>query len=291
MENEIIKNNSNIENENICVIGFLGINETRYINNYKILDFEEFKEYSDAIHYLWKFYNEQLWFFNKVTGNYQLLLKFLNENKNFEQPFLLIGSENISGEINILLFNVLSLAKAFLDHYSRKIKHEYSEEEYSHFIKRIKEFYDGCFSYRFIYKYRNYIQHIDFTKGFSRHVEGEKITTEITVNSIILLKEYKEWGPRIKEELEAKKNTFDLLPHLKEYISCLNELNLLKIRDIKEVERNIQKIENIYNAPEIDKNCHIIAACKDKNMLHYSAIEIEKLKSILETIKAYNEII
>jgi len=77
--------------------------------------------------------------------------------------------------LNRRLSNLLSSIRLFLDHSEFAFKRKYGKksEEVEAFKKYASEKYDSSFSYRFVYKLRNYVQHCGIPIGSANSIEDD----------------------------------------------------------------------------------------------------------------------
>jgi len=140
---------------------------------------------------------------------------------------------------NRLFLNYLSSIRTFIDHSETTIKRRYSEnsKEYSEFKKTTKYYFDNYFSYRFLYKLRNYAQHIglpieEIEISATMIAENTfKTKSLMEFNAQELLNKKFDWGKDVKMDLESK-TIFDLYPIIDEmseiivdFWHCINFIN------------------------------------------------------------------
>lgn len=137
-------------------------------------------------------------------------------------------------DINTSIMNFLSSFRTFLDHTETKFKRKYGTD--SRETVRIKEFmshfYDTNFSYRFIYKLRNYTQHCGMPVGeISTHSEAINEDTKETNESLYiffnrdeLLENFDGWGTFVREELKKQKPMFDINSHIDNTMKYVGEI-------------------------------------------------------------------
>lgn len=125
-----------------------------------------------------------------------------------------------SGEIRARLDDMLSALRAFDDRTSRYLKHKYGEGSapFQTFKEALSHEYDSEFSYRFMYRLRNYSQHCgqpELTGGVkgSRATDGTSVRrVSIAFDSVALLNRFDKWGPAVKGELQAIGGKFEAEP-------------------------------------------------------------------------------
>jgi hypothetical protein len=142
--------------------------------------------------------------------------------------------EEAAQEMNRLLLNYLAGFKTFVDHLSTRYTRLRRKESSfpSSFKKITAACYDRNFSYRFFYKLRNYIQHCEMPFRSMRIIEqpapdgSEDIDISICFDRDALLSTYKKWGD-VKADLERQPEQIELLPHLREFQSQVQLINIV----------------------------------------------------------------
>lgn len=132
-------------------------------------------------------------------------------------------------DLNRHILNCLFSFRTYLDHTEFKLKKKFgdSSKEYNHFKTLISESFDQNFSYRFLYKLRNYAQHCGLPTGsiiFNENFEGR--TLEIKFSRDELLSKYDSWGRQVKPDLENQKPEFDVIPLLDELVHLIKSVNI-----------------------------------------------------------------
>lgn len=116
-------------------------------------------------------------------------------------------------EASRMLMNTTFMFRAFLDHMNSLFSRKYGKNS-----KNLKDWekiqskeYDECFCYRFVYKLRNYMQHVGSPPLLwkTRHVQDiNSIEIEAFLDKEELLSNYNEWGALLKREL--REDTSDI---------------------------------------------------------------------------------
>lgn len=130
-------------------------------------------------------------------------------------------------ELNRRISNYLSSVRIFLDHSEYTIKKTYGKK--SSIVKEFKDTcsnaYDNNFSYRFLYKLRNYVQHCGMPLG-SININSQVVNTnptkvshrlELQFDRDLLLKKFN-WK-KLEPEIKKLPSKFDINPH----INAMNE--------------------------------------------------------------------
>lgn len=145
--------------------------------------------------------------------------------------------EYVFMDLNRLILNLLSSIRTFLDHTETRFKREFgaSSEEVKLFKEITSAAYDDHFSYRFLYKLRNYSQHCGLPTGRVEIVSeavDESTPGSGAVNTIALqllrddlIKTFDVWGNPVKGELQKQAEEFDIIPLIDEHFKILRETN------------------------------------------------------------------
>lgn len=204
--------------------------------------------------------------------------------------------EFVKIELNRLLMNYLSSIRTYLDHSETKLKKRYgkSSSEFDNFKKCTSKFYDNKFAYRFIYKLRNYAQHIELPISIigyetQRALNSQKIKRILTpyFDREELLGKYTDWGV-VKDDLLKEKRTFPLLPIIEQMTDSILQIAQVVEEDIrksfssplKEVLRLIEDKNSakgvIFLARDITKN-------SEKEIIRHTNVflPINEMKEIL----------
>lgn len=151
-----------------------------------------------------------------------------------------LGMENMSLNINRLLLNLLFSFRTFLDHTETNLKRRHGKDsaEVKLFKETCSKCYDENFSYRFIYRLRNFAQHCSLPIGGIEMKSSkpspdaqESHTLEVYFLRNLLLQNFDEWGKQVKSELEAMSERFDINTHVNQMVECLDAINSVLIRE------------------------------------------------------------
>ncbi len=172
-----------------------------------------------------------------------------------------LGEDRLSQSLkNIpyLVLNILGSFRAFLDHSDYALPKVFGENssEVAEWELRQSEVYDSYFAYRFMYKFRNYCQHvgmppIQFSFSQSEQHEGEKF--EMSLMKSTLLEERSVWNQKIVADLENAPERIafaELLELWSESFRKLSEF-LLKIKSKRAhaAAHNIATVRERHNLP------------------------------------------
>lgn len=127
--------------------------------------------------------------------------------------------EEIYLHSNRLLLNYLSSIRTYLDHSQTFLTRKYGQK--SNQVKKFNDLlsfnFDNNFSYRFLYKLRNYAQHCGIpidTLSFSSQYDRENNKIHGHLNAFFepdkLLANFDSWGAKVKLDLLAMNEPFDL---------------------------------------------------------------------------------
>jgi hypothetical protein len=136
--------------------------------------------------------------------------------------------------------NWLTSMRLFLDHTETDVKRRFGKasEEAQRFKAATSSAFDAKVGYRFVSKFRNYVQHcglplsrIDFSRPDTATKTRAKQSVALLLDRDELLSSYHEWGI-VKRDLEAMLPHFPLLPLISEAMEGLREVyrELLDIR-------------------------------------------------------------
>ena len=198
----------------------------------------EFDKYSDQINSLSKLSRDEN-LFRMVELNYQDIqnlidktLKQIAEKKADQSIF-----DYLFLDINRLILNFLSSIRTYLDHTETRLKKQYGKDssEFKIFKEKTSYAYDNNFSYRFLYKLRNFAQHCGLPASafnITSSDEGNFLKLSLVRNDLI--KNYDGWG-KLKTELANQDEQFDIL-----------ELLLVKIDLLKVINTDINRLTYEY---------------------------------------------
>jgi len=150
------------------------------------------------------------------------------------------------------------MIRTFLDHTEYRLKKKYGVDsaKFLHFKQICSKEHDISFSYRFLYKLRNYAQHCGMPMGdieiSSTLVNIE--TKEATHNLKIffkrdeLLNNFKGWGNNVREHLLKMPDKFPIIPHIHSMLRSIRNINYsLLEKDIKSLNEAVNILESFIN--------------------------------------------
>lgn len=241
----IMKSLGFISNEN----GIVSFEEVRELNE------NEYNMYLTALNEIYEM-DDRISLFHMVYINYLDFENYMRDicNNIGIYPYCHSKIKNYVNNLNCKFNNFLSSVRLLLDHFDRKLKYKYGKESDRCYLFKTKkaELYDSYFSYRFIYKLRNYVQHnnVAITNlDIEKNVDGVKLN--ISLNKDYLLRDYK-WGD-VKKDLENKEDLIEVFPLMEEMLDNLKELVRIIIKDeLFEINQSVDFINNLIK--EIDNS-------------------------------------
>lgn len=134
--------------------------------------------------------------------------------------------DKIDLQVNRRLVNYLTAMRLFLDHTEARLKRTYGKDSSvaTALKARCAQAYDDAFSYRFLYRLRNFAQHCALPIGHvsvhSRLADpaAKRIEREVALSfdaGFLLEHGANVWG-NLREEIETRRPGFDVLPLVRE---------------------------------------------------------------------------
>ncbi len=171
----------------------------------------------------------------KFSKDYELLKFVLEEYRRFQIGLVDVGRA-MAGEANLLnqnhlndltfktnslMLGFLGSVRTFLDYAGTSISRRYGKgsDQFLYFKALTAYQFDNMFSYRFLYKLRNYTQHCGMPPvSFDVNIipgDGLEIVPRFSRQG--LLDSYSEWGASLKEEIKLGSGSLYVFPLLKEH--------------------------------------------------------------------------
>ena len=156
-------------------------------------------------------------------------------------------------DINRLALNCLSSMRTYLDHLETSIakRHGAESANLKNFRQYCAEAYDSQFSYRFLYRLRNYAQHCGLPIGqitFSTRPSEQDASVPLHSLQIAVLRDRVlsefDWGS-LKEEVVAQQPTIDISYHMTETMGALELINSRVMED--ELPSLVESAERIHD--------------------------------------------
>jgi hypothetical protein len=212
--------------EILGVISNKQILEVRPLENF---EYEKFKIGSSKLSEFTK--KQEL--FRLVDTNYREYKTVLNEYFNIHcEKSDIVGSylEGMIFNLNRLAINFLSSIFPFLDHSRERLSNE-KPEKLENFDNLTHWYYDNYFSYRFLYKLRNYSQHVGMPitgmGTLSEMVNPNPLEANHVLKTVTLKKDllkFKKWGT-VKDEISTLPEKIDIDPYIDEMMYCIKKIN------------------------------------------------------------------
>jgi hypothetical protein len=159
------------------------------------------------------------------------LLSDLLEETSKNLPNDMFSSDKININVNRHLINLLSTVRTFLDHYEAKLKRRHGKDsgKVQAFKRATADAYDGCFSYRFMYSIRNYVQHCGMPVGsigverrLSEEGDGQVVDSmDLCFCKSSLLSHPDVWKKPLLKEIERLPKKIPISPHVDAMMECL----------------------------------------------------------------------
>ncbi len=213
---------------------------------------DEYAELSEAQRELSSFLNDSQ-LFMMVAWNFNELVDLISTyvqsyaNKDSE----IFDTKPISINLNRTFLNLLASVRSYLDFMDRSLKARFGQnsEIALNFGKKCSQEYDDNFSYRFLYRLRNYAQHKGFPIGRitlgQRPSQADPKKPEIYLDVFIvrdqLLADF-DWGS-VAPEVQALPEFIDVAPHTVAFMDSLSAIHLQIIRDLfQTLEDSAQRV-------------------------------------------------
>lgn len=224
------------------------INAIRALNNEEVLKLNDF--------------NKTLFEFNRhfklveyVLHNFSCLSNVIeNSIQQLSQDTTTISRYDLDAfghEININLLNLMMAVRTFLDHMETFIKREFGKEseEIRLFDSLKSEEFDTKFSYKFMYKLRNYVQHcgmppLSYSKIKTFDAEQPFATLTLEFDRDALLASFDGWGAIVKPELQAQENKFSAFNIIEEFVKSIIRI-YIRFNDKNKFQKTLQAREHI----------------------------------------------
>lgn len=181
---------------------------------------------------LYRFHRDVI---SEFSRGHELLKLVLEEHHQFQQGLVDVGhaiahQPDLINQNNLrvltfktsrLMLSFLSSVRTFLEHAQTSISRQYGKtsEQLLYFKELTAHQFDNLFSYRFLYKLRNYTQHCGMPPvSFSVNiVPNAEMEIQLLFMRKVLVEEYSEWGGVLKKELESSAEPLYVFPLLKEH--------------------------------------------------------------------------
>ncbi|WP_158784081.1 hypothetical protein [Pantoea sp. BAV 3049] len=213
--------------------------EVNKINEIRPLGNKEIEIYEAQRNMLMEFVND-FSLVEYVRLNYESLMELLNETiiKVAKEPSF-IGSypfKTFPFFLNTRILNYMMSVKTLLDHMETSINRQYGEDstEFFEFKALTGNEFDSKFSYRFMYKLRNFVQHcgmppLSYTISKSLDETSSTLSVELIVYFIRdeLIRGFSKWGALVKADLTQMDESFPIMPIFNEHINSIFKVYIL----------------------------------------------------------------
>lgn len=233
-----------IQNKNYTVVRELSPSEESLIQNSNDI-LTRFADEQQLYHMAYAAYEEYISVYQNCMENYGLSPEL--------QPMI---KENIITNLNTKIINFLTSVRTFLDHTEANLKKNNGEtsEKYKCFKEITSKLFDQNLSYRFIYKFRNYVQHcgmpgikMSMSSRLADETSGQILrTVKIKLDRDELLQKYDSWGSIVKRDLQNMPEEIDITTHISNMIQYIERINSYLIdADLKELNQAADSIITI----------------------------------------------
>lgn len=159
----------------------------------------------------------------------------------------------ISINFSRLLLNILSMFRSFLDHSNASLLRTFGKNstQMMRWEKALSKIYDSSFEYRFFYKLRNYVQHVDMPPmqiSYSDSVHDANISFRLDFSRNLLLEEKRVWGEQLKKDLSSQPEIIPVIDCLNKWSETFSEISKLLLKIKREVA--IDSAKRIFNHRE-----------------------------------------
>jgi len=226
IENNVILAKESISDEN----GNTEINEVRPLSD------DEIEEYNQQKNIMVEFANDFM-LVEYVKLNYESLIDLLEETviQVAESPTMMgpYPFKNFPFLLNTRILNYMMSVKTLLDHMETNINRKHGEQsnEFIDFKALLSHEYDNYFSYRFMYRLRNFVQHcgmppLTYTASKSLDEANSKLSVELNVYFLRdqLIRKFSKWGSQVKSEIIQMEEEFPILPILNEHVNTIYKI-------------------------------------------------------------------
>lgn len=208
---------------------------------------DELKRIGDSLR-LVKDYKANNQLFEILTQNYSALLNALKQfSETYKKGLLTYSNRNLAHlTLNRHILNFLTSFRAYLDHVETNLKRNRGPEssEFKSFKKACANQFDSNFSYRFVYKLRNYVQHCglplggfkatliddvgnfedeNFTFIINKPEQQEALSLYFRKNDLI--EKFNDWGGMVLPDLEKQPDEIEITEHINSVIKSVQKIN------------------------------------------------------------------
>ncbi len=220
---------------------------------------EEAREIGRSVSRLLKFSTDQNLFLITELNFHDLESALKEYDANFRQyTTSYVSVETMITNVARLILNYLSALRMFVDHSETAMKrlHGASGDRFARFKAALSEQYDGVFAYRFLYRFRNFVQHLGLPiDSWERSEDAEcgPMPLRILLKKERLLRDSDVWGPQVLREIKALPDKIAITELIPKVRPCLNAIRIAYYQDdITGLRADAFKIDGVVG--EILKN-------------------------------------
>jgi len=223
----------------------LGNRPAQYLIGKSISD-DDFRKYEEGTATLRKFATSQQ-LFDIARLNHREYSNTINQLQTDYSANYILDWQRVSDmvvDVNLRLLNFLCAFRTYLDHTEARLKRQEGESSthFQSFRQACVDEFDNCFSYRFVYRLRNYTQHCGMPLGrVASRSDLEDVSTGQSSHEIdfyferdYLLSNFDSWGAVVKPDLEAMPPQFPITSHIDESMECLQRIDEAVIQEAKQ---------------------------------------------------------
>lgn len=177
-------------------------------------------------------------------------------------PTQRVSPEAMRNGLVTTVVNFLTSMRMFLDHTEAELKrrdeHDGSDR-FSSWKAACSAEYDDYFAYRFLYRFRNYIQHVGLPLStmsiHSELGEGGDVTGAVFIGEAPqrLVEEYDGWST-VASELQALSDDIDLSDQIHVGMECLTRIDLPELKQcVETIEQVVGDLEDYQGGPWLVK--------------------------------------
>ena len=171
------------------------------------------------------------------------------------------------------VMNILTSMRTYLDHTETTLSHRHGRgsKPLNDFRTLCSRHYDRTFSYRFLYKLRNYAQHCGMPVGDvrSRLVSGGTECLVVSYNRDDLIRDYTKWGDPVKQELPRQPRLINIVRHLGPLARCLTNIERwvarLDAQRVRAHARFLVGLANEVRASRADSDPALLSGTKHRD--------------------------
>ncbi|MFA6979664.1 MAG: hypothetical protein WC209_10105 [Ignavibacteriaceae bacterium] len=212
----------------------------KYLAYYSLDDFVIVRELNDSEYLSYKSIREDILLFLSLEELFELvklnIYEFWKTLVDITEKYrlrMILTTDEIHDPAIILnqkVANILTSFRTYDDHIRKNLSSKYVDngEALAFYKKECNRIYDNYFGYRFLYKLRNYVQHVSLPVhliNYNSKVVDDKILT--VVDPIILkteLQNYDKWST-MTEEINNLTEEISIKPIINEFLHALSMLH------------------------------------------------------------------